>query len=101
MQLRLRFRSYDHRALDDSVKRVVEIAQRSGARVSGPVPLPTERHRFTVIRSPHKYKDSRELFEMRIHKRLVDLHDATPKLAEALQRVELPTDVEVSIEVRR
>jgi small subunit ribosomal protein S10 len=101
VKLRIRLRSYDHRQLDHSVRKIVEIATRSGARVVGPIPLPTRRSRFTVIRSPHKYKDSREHFEIRVHRRLMDLHDCTPKLIDALQRVELPAEVYAAIEVMR
>ena len=101
MHLRLQFRAHDHRLLDVSVRKVLEIAARSGARAVGPIPLPTRRQRFTVIRSPHKYKDSREHFEIRTHKRLVDLHDCTPKLAEALTRADLPAEVEVTIKVMK
>ena len=101
MHLRLRFRAHDHHQLDVSVRKVVEIARRSGARVVGPIPLPTRRQRFTVIRSPHKYKDSREHFEIRTHSRLVDLYDCTPKFAEALTRADLPGEVEVTIKVMK
>ena len=99
MKLRLRLQSYDHRPLDEAVAKIAEIARRSGATVVGPVPLPTRRLRFTVIRSPHKYKDSREHFERRTHTRLLDLHEATPKVADALKRMELPAEVAVSIKV--
>ena len=82
--LRIKLISYDHRLIDESAKKIVEAAKKTGAIVSGPIPLPTEKEVFTVIRSPHKYKDSREQFERRTHKRLIDIVNMTPKTMDAL-----------------
>ena len=93
--LRIKLISYDHRLLDESAKKIVEAAKKTGAVVSGPIPLPTEKEVFTVIRSPHKYKDSREQFERRTHKRLIDIVNITPKTMDALVHLELPSGVEI------
>ena len=92
--LRIKLVSYDHRLLDESAKKIVEAAKKTGAEVSGPIPLPTEREVFTIIRSPHKYKDSREQFERRTHKRLIDIV-ATPKTMDALVHLEIPAGVDI------
>ena len=94
-KLRIRLLSYDHRLLDESARKIVETAKRTGAQVSGPIPLPTEKEVFTVIRSPHKYKDSREQFERRTHKRLIDIVNITPKTMDALVHLELPSGVDI------
>ena len=99
-KIRIRLKAYDHKVLDQSAERIVETAKRTGAFVSGPVPLPTEKNRFTVIRSPHKYKDSREHFEMRVHKRLLDIVEHTPKTVDSLQRIELPAGVDIEIKIQ-
>jgi small subunit ribosomal protein S10 len=99
-RIRIRLKAYDHEVIDTSAKKIVETVVRTQAKVRGPVPLPTERHRYTVIRSPHKYKDSREHFEMRIHKRLLDIVEHTPKTVDALQRLELPAGVDVEIKIQ-
>ncbi|TOK97269.1 30S ribosomal protein S10, partial [Vibrio parahaemolyticus] len=78
-KIRIRLKAYEHRILDQSADKIVETAKRTGATISGPIPLPTERTLYTVLRSPHKYKDSREQFEMRTHKRLIDIVNPTPK----------------------
>jgi len=96
---RIRLKAYDHEILDQSTKKIVETVMRTGAQIRGPIPLPTEKHRFTVIRSPHKYKDSREHFEMRIHKRLIDIVEYTPKTIDSLQRLDLPAGVDIEIKV--
>ena len=93
--LRIKLISYDHRLLDESAKKIVETAKRTGATVSGPIPLPTEKEVFTILRSPHKYKDSREQFERRTHKRLIDILNITPKTMDALVHLELPSGVEI------
>jgi small subunit ribosomal protein S10 len=93
--LRIRLVSYDHRLLDESAKKIVEAAKKTGAKVSGPIPLPTEKEVFTVIRSPHKYKDSREQFERRTHKRLIDIMETTPKTMDALIHLEIPAGVDI------
>ena len=95
--IRIRLRAYDHRVLDQSTSEIVNTAKRTGARVRGPIPLPTKIEKFTVLRSPHKYKDSREHFEMRTHKRLIDILDPTPKTVDALMRIDLPAGVDVEI----
>ena len=94
-KFRIRLLSYDHRLLDESAKKIVETAKRTGATVSGPIPLPTEKEVFTIIRSPHKYKDSREQFERRTHKRLIDIVNVNPKTMDALVHLELPSGVEI------
>ena len=93
--LRIKLISYDHRLLDESAKKIVETAKRTGATVSGPIPLPTEKEVFTILRSPHKYKDSREQFERRTHKRLIDIANITPKTMDALAHLELPSGVDI------
>lgn len=93
--LRIKLISYDHRLLDESAKKIVEAAKKSGARVSGPIPLPTEKEIFTVIRSPHKHKDSREQFERRTHKRLIDILETTPKTMDTLIHLEIPSGVDI------
>ena len=99
-KIRIRLKAYDHEIIDQSTKKIVETVVRTQATVRGPVPLPTEKHRFTVIRSPHKYKDSREHFEMRIHKRLLDIVDPSAKTVDALQRIELPAGVDIEIKIQ-
>ena len=98
-KIRIRLKGYDHEVVDQSAKLIVETAQKTGARVSGPVPLPTERNLYTVIRSPHVNKDSREQFEMRTHKRLIDVVKPSPKTVEALMSLELPAGVEIEIKL--
>ena len=98
--IRIRLKAYDHEVIDQSTKKIVETVTRTQAQVRGPVPLPTEKHRFTVIRSPHKDKDSREHFEMRIHKRLIDILDPTPKTVDSLQRLDLPAGVDIEIKLQ-
>jgi small subunit ribosomal protein S10 len=100
-KIRIRLKAYDHHILDQSTAKIVQTVQRTNARVQGPVPLPTEKHRYTVIRSPHKYKDSREHFEMRVHKRLLDIVDHTPKTVDSLQRLDLPAGVDIEIKIRQ
>ena len=100
-RIRIRLKAYDHEILDQSTKKIVETVLRTQAVVRGPVPLPTEKNRYTVIRSPHKYKDSREHFEMRVHKRLLDIVDHTPKTVDSLQRIELPAGVDIEIKIQQ
>jgi small subunit ribosomal protein S10 len=97
-KIRIRLKAYDHEAIDASARRIVDTVTKTGARVVGPVPLPTEKNVYCVIRSPHKYKDSREHFEMRTHKRLIDILDPTPKTVDALMRIDLPASVDVNIQ---
>jgi small subunit ribosomal protein S10 len=98
-KIRIRLKAYDHRLIDQSAKRIVEGAKRTGASVSGPIPLPTEKQIFTILRAVHKYKDSREQFEMRTHKRLVEIIDPTPQTIDALMHLELPSGVDVEIKL--
>lgn len=98
-QIRIRLKSYDSRLVDTSAARIVEAAQRTGAQVSGPIPLPTNRRIITILRSPHKHKDSREQFEARVHKRLIDVLSPSPKTVEELTRLELPAGVEIEIKL--
>ena len=96
-RIRIKLKAYDHRILDQSAKDIVDVARRTGARVAGPVPLPTRRSLYTVLRSPHIDKRSREQFEMRIHKRLIEISDATAEMVDALMKLEVPAGVEVEI----
>jgi len=98
-RIRIRLKAFDHRLLDASAEKIVDTARRTGAVVSGPIPLPTERNVFTILRSPHIHKDSREQFEMRTHKRLIDILDPTPKTVDALMRLDLPAAVDIEIKL--
>ncbi|MBB6451460.1 small subunit ribosomal protein S10 [Geomicrobium halophilum] len=98
-KIRIRLKAYEHRILDQSSEKIVDTAKRSGANVAGPVPLPTERSVYTVIRATHKYKDSREQFEMRTHKRLIDIVSPTPQTVDALMRLDLPSGVDIEIKL--
>ena len=97
--IRIRLRAYDHRVLDSSTSEIVNTAKRTGARVRGPVPLPTRIERFTVLRSPHIDKGSQEQFEMRTHKRLIDIIDPTPQTVDALMKLDLAAGVDVEIKI--
>ena len=96
-KVRLRLKAYDHRLLDAAAARIVETVKRTGVEISGPVPLPTEIQKITVLKAVHKYKDSREQFEMRTHKRLIDIKDPSKETMDALQHLDIPSGVEVSI----
>ena len=98
-KIRIRLRGFDHEVLDQSSKLIVDTAQQNGSRVSGPIPLPTERNLYCVIRSPHKDKDSREQFEMRTHKRLIDILDPTPSTVDKLMNLKLPAGVDIEIKL--
>ena len=98
-KIRVRLKSYDHTLIDTAAEKIVEAAKRNGATVSGPIPLPTEKEIVTILRAVHKYKDSREQFEMRTHKRLIDIIKPSAKTAEALMAVELPAGVEMEIKL--
>ena len=98
-KIRIRLRSYDHKLLDQSVGEIVDTARRTGARVAGPIPLPTEINKFCVLRSPHVDKKSREQFEIRTHKRLIDIIETTSKTIDALTKLNLPSGVEVDIKL--
>jgi small subunit ribosomal protein S10 len=97
--IRIRLKSYDTSAIETAAKEIVETAARTGATVSGPVPLPTEKNVYCVIRSPFKDKDSREHFEIRTHKRLIDIHSPTPKTVDSLMRLDLPAGVDIEIKL--
>ena len=99
-KIRIRLKAYDHEIVDQSTKKIVETVVRTQAKVRGPVPLPTEIRRFCVVRSPHVDKDSREHFEMRIHKRLLDILEPSPKTVDSLQRLDLPAGVDIEIKIQ-
>ena len=96
-RIRIRLKAYDHRILDQSTTEIVETAKRTGAQVAGPIPLPTVKNKYTVLRSPHVDKKSREQFEIRTHKRLMDILDPTPQTVDALMKLDLPAGVDVEI----
>ena len=98
-KIRIRLKAYDHELIDQSAEKIVETAKRTGAKVSGPIPLPTEKEIITILRAVHKYKDSREQFERRTHKRLIDVMNPTQKTVEALMSLELPAGVEIEIKL--
>ena len=98
-KIRIKLKSYEHNLIDQSAERIVETAKRTGARVSGPIPLPTEKEIVTILRATHKYKDSREQFERRTHKRLIDITNSNPKTVEALMNLDLPAGVEIEIKL--
>lgn len=98
-KIRIRLKAFDHRVLDSSALQIAETAQRSGAEVSGPIPLPTEINRVTILKSPHKDKDAREQFEMRTHKRLIDILSPTQKTMDALMQLNLPSGVDIQIKL--
>jgi small subunit ribosomal protein S10 len=98
-KIRIRLKAYDHELVDVSARNIVETAERTGATISGPVPLPTEKNVYCVIRSPFKDKDSREHFEIRTHKRLIDIHQPTPKTVDSLMRMDLPAGVDIEIKL--
>lgn len=98
-KIRIRLKAYDHQLIDQSANKIVETAKRSGAKISGPVPLPTKKEVVTILRAPHKYKDAREQFEMRTHKRLIDILSPTAKTIDALMRLDLPAGVDIEIKL--
>lgn len=98
-KIRIRLKAFDHQVLDQSAEKIVETAKRAGAVVAGPIPLPTEKQIYTILRAPHKYKDSREQFEMRTHKRLIDIVNPTPQTVDALMRLDLPSGVDIEIKL--
>lgn len=100
-KMRIKLKAYDFQLLDQSAQNIVDTAKRTGASVSGPVPLPTEKEIVTILRAPHKYKDAREQFEMRTHKRLIDILRPTPKTIDALMRLDLPAGVDIEIKVQQ
>ena len=98
-KIRIKLKAYEHNLIDQSSERIVETAKRTGAKVSGPIPLPTEKEIITILRAPHKYKDSREQFEMRTHKRLIDIHNPNPRTVDAMMKLDLPAGVEIEIKL--
>ncbi|PID30253.1 30S ribosomal protein S10 [Candidatus Saccharibacteria bacterium] len=97
LRIRIRLKAYDHKVIDQSAKQIIETAVRTGATVAGPIPLPTRRSSYTVSKSPHVYKMGGETFEMRVHKRLIDITSATPKTIDSLQNLSLPAGVDAEI----
>ena len=98
-KIRIRLKAYDHKILDQSAGKIVETAKKTGAEVSGPIPLPTEKQIITILRAVYKYKDSREQFEQRTHKRLIDILNPTPKTVDSLMRLDLPAGVDIEIKL--
>jgi small subunit ribosomal protein S10 len=98
-KIRIKLKAYDHAIIDQSARDIVMTAKRTGAKVSGPIPLPTDRSLYTVLRSPHVYKKSREQFEIRVHKRLIDISESSPQTIDALMKLDLPAGVDVEIKL--
>lgn len=98
-KIRIKLKAYDHNLIDASSEKIVETAKRTGASVSGPIPLPTDKEIVTILRSPHKYKDSREQFELRTHKRLIDIYNSSAKTVESLMKLDLPAGVDIQIKL--
>jgi len=98
-RIRIKLKSYDHNLIDQSSQKIVETAKRTGAKVSGPIPLPTQKEIITILRATHKYKDSREQFEIKTHKRLIDILEANAKTTDALMRLDLPAGVDIEIKL--
>jgi len=98
-KIRIRLKAFDHMIIDQSAEKIVETAKRTGASVAGPIPLPTEKNVYTVLRAPHVNKDSREQFEMRTHKRLIDILDPNPKTVDSLMSLDLPAGVDIEIKL--
>ncbi len=98
-KIRIKLKAYDHNLIDNSALKIVDAVTRTGASISGPIPLPTEKEIVTILRSPHKYKDSREQFELRTHKRLIDIYNSTSKTVDALMKLDLPAGVDIQIKL--
>ena len=98
-KIRIKLKAYDHTLLDQACLRIIETATKSGAKVAGPIPLPTDKEVVTIIRSPHKDKDSREQFECRTHKRLIDVYSPSPKAVDSLMKLDLPAGVDINIKL--
>lgn len=98
-RIRIKLKAYEHNLIDQSAAKIVDTARRTGARVSGPIPLPTEKEIITILRAPHRYKDSREQFEMRTHKRLIDILQPSAKTVDALMKLDLPAGVDIEIKL--
>ena len=99
-KIRISLKAYDHKLIDQSAAQIIETAKKTGAQISGPIPLPTKKEVVTILRAVHKYKDSREQFEQRTHKRLIDIIAPTPKTVDALQRLEMPAGVYIDIKMK-
>ena len=98
-KIRINLKAYDHKLIDQSAAQIIETAKKTGAKISGPIPLPTKKEIITILRAVHKYKDSREQFEMRTHKRLIDILMPTPKTVDALSRLDLPAGVDITLKI--
>jgi small subunit ribosomal protein S10 len=98
-RIRIRLKAYDHKVIDQSAKQIVDTALRTGAKISGPIPLPTRKSTYTVVKSPHVYKKGREQFEMRVHQRLIDISDPTPKTIDSLMNLSLPAGCDAEIKM--
>ena len=98
-KIRIKLKAYDHSLIDQAAERIVDTAVKTGATVSGPIPLPTEKEVITILRAPHKYKDSREQFELRTHKRLIDIYNAGSKTVDALMKLDLAAGVDINIKL--
>ena len=98
-RIRIRLKAYDHKVIDQSARQIIDTAERTGASVTGPIPLPTDKSKYTVIKGPHVHKDSREQFEMRVHKRLIDIAEPTPKTVDSLMNLNLPAGVDIEIKM--
>lgn len=98
-KMRIKLKSYDHNLIDGSSEKIVETAKKMGAKVSGPIPLPTEKEIITILRSPHKHKDAREQFELRTHKRLIDIYNPNAKTVDSLMKLNLPAGIDVKIKL--
>ena len=98
-KIRIKLKAYDHNLIDSSATKIVEAVKRTGASISGPIPLPTEKEIVTILRAPHKDKDSREQFELRTHKRLIDIYNSTSKTVDALMKLDLPAGVDIQIKL--
>ena len=98
-KIRISLKAYDHKLIDQSAAQIIETAKKTGAQISGPIPLPTKKEVVTILRAVHKYEDSREQFEMRTHKRLIDILSPTPKTVDALSRLDLPAGVDITLKI--
>ncbi len=98
-KIRIKLKAYDHNLIDLAASRIIEAASKSGSKISGPIPLPTEKEVVTIIRAPHKYKDSREQFEMRTFKRIIDIYSPSPKAVDSLMKLDLPAGVDINIKL--
>lgn len=97
--IRIKLKAYDHNLVDQAAARIVEAAKKVGAKISGPIPMPTEKEVITILRSPHKHKDSREQFEMRTHKRVIDIFNPSSKIVDSLMKIDLPAGVDINIKL--